>query len=687
MNSLPDSILFADTAKTALNPTTVYRIKERTGDKYIAEMDTMRLNFFNTTIIDGRGLSVAYTANIGSPAQSRIFVERNEESDFIFSYPFNYYITTPKNALFYDVKDPYTRLTYLRSGGQRNREEQFSGVLTSNFGSRLNVGIEFDYTYVLGHYTASANRQLYYRPFASYKSDRYEVFAYMRNHNYLNTESGGLTNDRYVTHPEEFTDNKRPIDPQSYPTRFTSTWNNVKGKQVFLSHRYNLGFYREMTDTERQDAEKKRELKKQIEEIRLKAQNEASEPIETNPSTTAPATSTPAAVTEEEEEEEIDAVFVPVSSIVHTFEYEGNARHFYSKFNGIDNAYFSAYNSVLYAPKDSLLSDYTDMWNVKNTIALSLREGFQDWAKFGLTAYVHFEKRRFTLPTDSMRTTTKYDEFSTYLGGVLSKQRGEILTYQARGEMCLVGSDLGEFSIEGEMRTRFKILGQHASIIANGHIKNLTPAFYMRHHHSRYFWWDNSLRNTQHLSLGGEIDLEQTRTRISANVTSLQNYIYFGTRGLPEQYSNNLQVITARLRQDFRYGALGWENELAWQLTSEHSILPLPVLTAYSNLYLDFTYAKVLNIQLGLDAHYFTAYRAPYYEPATQQFRNQDEKNVGNYPLINAYANFRLKQARFFIAGYNIGSLLITPTNYFSLLHYPLNPMLIKLGISVYFKN
>jgi len=524
----------------------------------------------------------------------------------------------------------------------------------------------------------------------------------MRNYNYLNTENGGLTNDRYITHPDDFTDNKRPIDRQSYPTRFTNTWNRNVGGQFYLTHRYNLGFYREMTEREKQEEALKQELRRRLEELRTKKENgqlpdgeaprrrpELDMPSQLPEQTSAENANifgeNPDATTQEEEEQ--DVVFVPVSSIIHTFEYEKQSRTFVSNYSQIDDDYLGRNDGQLYAPPDSAVHDYTKAWNIKNTVGLSLREGFQDWAKFGLTAFVHFEKRRFTLPVDSLRATTNYDEFSTYLGGELTKQRGKLLTYKARGEFCLVGSDIGEFNAEGELRTRFDIKGKEASLRAFGYLRNNTPAFYQRHHHSRYFWWDKNLRNTQRLLIGGELDLEQTQTRLSANVQSIQNYVYFGLDGTPQQYESNLQVIEARVRQDFRYKALGWESEAAWQLSSESSVLPLPSVAAYANLYLDFAYAHVLFIQLGVDAHYFSAYHAPYYEPATQQFQVQNEKNVGNYPVINAYANMRLKQARFFIAAYNIGSMLIEPANYFSMLHAPLNPMLIKLGISVYFNN
>ena len=695
--NIPDSLLYqnTDSSKISKNNTTAYMLTDKLGERYITPMDTQRLNFSNKSLIEGRGLAISYLANIGSPAQSRIFSEREEEGDFIFANVFNYYITKPTNALFYDVKIPYTRLTYLPQlfGDKNVSEEMFNGVLTTNFGKKINIGVDFDYTYVRGHYASNSNKMVSIRPFGSYLTDRYEMHTYFRNYNYLNSENGGISNNRYITHPDDFSEGKRPInDTKSFPTRYTNTWNRNKGNQFFLTHRYNLGFYRELTSQEKEEADKKKEEnKKRKEQQKLEEESEHShDDHDENAHAHQSGTSDIFSKNSEEslvEENVIDAIFVPVSSIIHTFEYEGNNRRFISNAGiGID----SCYNKNLYTPRDSSLNDFTEAWSLKNTIGLSLREGFQDWAKFGLTAYINFEKRRFTLPTDSARSNINYDEFSTYLGAELSKQQGKLLTYKARGEFCLAGSDLGEFRLEGDLSTKFNLMGKNASIKAMGYLKNLTPAFYMRHHHSRYFWWDLPLKNIQRFYVGGEVDIQQTRTKMSVGVESIQNFAYFGKTGAPEQHGSNLQVITARIKQDFRYKAFGWENEVAYQLSSEKSVLPLPDISAHTNIYLDFTYAKVLNIQLGADAHYFTSYFAPYYEPATQQFQiqyEQREKKVGNYPIINVYANFFLKQARFFVSAYNLGSLFISPPEYFSLPDYPLNPMMLKLGISFYLNN
>ena len=683
-NLPPDSLPYNQTDSSR---TKAYRLTDKLGERYLAPMDTQRINFSNSMLIEGRGLAMGYLANIGSPVQSRIFSERGEDNNFIFLNAFNCYRITPQNALFYDVKVPYTHLTYLPTlfGNKLNSEEMFTGVLTSNFGKKLNVGADWDFTFVRGQYAANSNKNFFYRPFANFLSDRYQAHAYFQNYEFLTTENGGLTNDRYISNPDDFIEGKRPInDTKSFPTRYNDTWNHIKGKQIFLTHRYNLGFYRELTEQEKGDAEKKKEERKknletQQQESLIDRANKRSDDDSKPSGFTDPFNED---TEKPDEKEEPDVVFVPVSSIIHTIEYENMNRLFTSNSRSIDTCY-----EQINTPVDSAIHDFTEAWTLKNTLGLSLREGFQDWMKFGLTAYVNFEKRRFTLPDDSARSIIQFDEFSTFLGAELSRQQGQILTYSAKGEFCLVGADLGVFRIEGDLKTRFLLMGKEASVKATGSIKNLRPAFYTRHYHTRYYWWDESFKNMQRVFVNGEVDIRQTRTRMNVGVESIQHFIYYGKSGQPEQFENNLQVVTARIKQDFRYKALGWENEVAYQLSSDKNVLPLPAISAYSNLYLDFTYAKVLNIQLGVDAHYFTSYFAPYYEPATQQFQTQDERKIGNYPIINAYVNFRLKQARFFVSGYNLSSLFITPTEYFSLLHYPLNPQLIKVGISFYMNN
>ena len=660
-----DSLLSPDSARIGVARINAYRLTDKLGDPYIAPMDTDRLNTADHTLMESRSLAGAYTANMGAPFQSRIFSERSEARDFIFADAFDGDILTPTNAYFYDVKVPYTNILYTRAGGSTKREEQLRGVITGNFGRKINLGADFNYTYSRGQYTSNNNKLLSYRLFGSYRSDRYEAFAHIRNLNFVTNENGGLTDDRYITDPDNFEDGRRGIDSKSFPTRFTETYNRLRGRDFFLTHRYNLGFYRRMTADE---ADRKRKRDERREKIRqLNAEKEGTADV--RPLTSRSQDDAP----DDDGGLHADEVFVPVASIIHTFEWEGFRRRFISNDAGIDPCYTHRFDTTTAHP-DDLQSART----FRNTFALSLREGFQKWAQIGLTAYISFENRRFEMPGDTARGVfqgrTKTDEYAAFLGAELSRTRSEWLTFRARGEFGLLGNDIGEIRLMGHVASRFRVFGREASIRAEGAFQNLRAPFYQRHFHSRYFMWDNDLHNTQRIYVGGVAEWEQTRTRISAGVENVTNYVYFGTDG------------TARLRQDFRYRAFGWDNEIIYQATGHDDIVPLPRLALYSNAYVVIHPVRVLTLQLGADVRYFTAYHAPYYEPATQQFQNQTEIKVGNYPLINAYANFHLRQARFFVMAYNLGRLFTDP-RYFSMPHYPLNPMVIKLGIAVTFNN
>ena len=71
---------------------------------------------------------------------------------------------------------------------------------------------------------------------------------------------------------------------------------------------------------------------------------------------------------------------------------------------------------------------------------------------------------------------------------------------------------------------------------------------------------------------------------------------------MPAQESGNIQVLSATLKQDFRLGILHLDNEVTWQKSSNETVLPLPQLSLYHNLYLLAKIAKkVLTVQLGAD--------------------------------------------------------------------------------------
>jgi len=217
-------------------------------------------------------------------------------------------------------------------------------------------------------------------------------------------------------------------------------------------------------------------------------------------------------------------------------------------------------------------------------------------------------------------------------------------------------------------------------------VTNTLPSFYMRHYHSNHFFWDNdNMEKEFRTRVEGELNIDHWGTNLRAGVENIKNYTYFNQKAVPEQYSGNIQILSATLKQNFRAGIFHLDNEVTWQKSSNETILPLPQLSIYSNLYILTKLAKkVLTVQLGADVRYFTKYNAPAYTPAVQQFHLQPENDrveIGGYPIVNIYANLHLKRTRLFAMYSHVNQGMGT-RNSFLVPHYPINPSLLKIGVS-----
>ena len=209
----------------------------------------------------------------------------------------------------------------------------------------------------------------------------------------------------------------------------------------------------------------------------------------------------------------------------------------------------------------------------------------------------------------------------------------------------------------------------------------------MNNYVSNHFIWRNDFGKIRRLRFGGILNLPHTGTNINVGAENIQNYIYFGPDCLPAQYGGSLQVFSVQLQQDFQWRALNWRNTVIYQTSSNEDVLPLPKLSVYSNLFLHFRVARVLEVQFGVDLDYYTRYHAPSYQPATMAFCNQKEIECGNYPFMNAYVNMKLSRARFFVLFSHVNQGMFGGNNYFSLPHYPLNPRRFQMGVVVDFVN
>jgi hypothetical protein len=256
--------------------------------------------------------------------------------------------------------------------------------------------------------------------------------------------------------------------------------------------------------------------------------------------------------------------------------------------------------------------------------------------------------------------------------------------------------------LDGSADLNVKILGDTAQLAVKAYLHRLNSTFYQRHFHSKHAWWDKGLEKETRTRLEAMLSYQKTRTKIRVAFDGMKNYTYFSNQytitddyGRKDntvavnQHTGNLSLLTLQLMQDISLGLFNWESVVTYQKSSNTSVLPVPDINIYTNLFLRFMVAKVLRIDLGADARYFTKYHAPDYSPLLGQFVVQDngENNtdVGGYPIINVYANMHLKHTRFFVMMTHVNAG--DGGNRFFVPHYPLNGMILRLGLSWNFFN
>lgn len=721
----------------------VWTVDSRFGDRKAAQLDTLSHMYMNTIFTSGLRGEYNITGNLGSPRQARVFVDRQVGSQFLFTDPYDYFITPVSDFHFTNTLSPFTNLTYNNCGDRTNGEDHFTAKFGVNAGKRLGVGFKFDYLYGRGYYDSQSTSHFDYTMYGSYLGDRYQAHLLMSTNHQKVTENGGITNDNYITHPESFNES---FNTSEIPTMLARNWNRNDNQHIFFTQRYSVGFKHKVPMTAEEIAARKFAMASQLEAKQRRAKAEAArkarqegEDVDED-DVKAPATfagrpdnakigvrakrdslandsvagglqapnrlavngkAAADSLLAKTQEAKVDTSwlkdeYVPVTSFIHTLDFN-NYRRIYEAYQTPADYYLHRYNVAEKLTGDSIY-DKTTHWSLRNTFAISMLEGFNKWAKAGLKLFGTHELRHFTLP-DSLAMRS-WNENALSVGAQLIKAQGRTLHYNVTGELGVAGVNAGEIHVDGGIDVNFPLWKDTMTLAASGFYHHEKPSFYYRHYQGRHFWWDDDdLSMVDHFRVQGVLRYQKTRTTLRVAFDEMKNYTYFATTYTTSdagrlanavevrQAGDPISVFTAELKQDFTLGPLNWETVATVQKSTNEDALPLPLVNVYTNLYLRFKIAHVLKCDFGADVRYFTKYKAPDYVPAIGQYAvqaNDVKTEIGNYPLVNVYANFHLKHTRFFAMMSHVNA---SSGGYFFAPHYPLNGRVFRFGVSWNFFN
>lgn len=621
-------------------------------------VDTSYMHLPMRDVLNDYSISNLTNANLISPTQSRIYFDRERRVDFIFADAYAPYIIAPQNVKFYHTTTPYSSVGYKKGFVTDLDQNDISFMFTGNVTRRTNLGMTIDYLNSYGRFASQEGKTVFGSVFGSYNGDHYSLQAAFTWNTLSNFENGGLLN------PSDLQGN---LEPEDMPVKMQgmSAFRYLSG---YLNHYYSICVERERKVNYRERDEEGKWVKK----------------------------------------DSIKIEYVPVTTFRHVFETVDATKRYVEK-----RANQGYYPNIYRNPTTT--KDTASCLTIKNTLSVTFEEEFNTWLKFGAMVYATNEVQRHMSPIgqaielpvlgdspfgypDSLFfpstmhavPDTLYGERwtnNTYIGAALYKNRGKHIHYGFDGNVCLLGYKLGEFQVNGHLDAGFRLGKDSMTLAAKAYIKNETPDFYLQRYRSNHYQWDNDFSKTYRFYVGGEVayPTKWIKPKLNVSFENITRYIYFAEDGMPQQVDGSIQVLAADLQLNITTPWVNLDNNVVYQHSSS-AALPLPALIMYNNLYYHGTWVKALDVQMGVDMRFFTKYYAPILNPALGQFCVQNQEQVGNYPVMNVYANFYVKHIRLkLFAQYQHFNASFMNKQYFAMPGYPMAPDMFRAGLSWHF--
>jgi hypothetical protein len=312
--------------------------------------------------------------------------------------------------------------------------------------------------------------------------------------------------------------------------------------------------------------------------------------------------------------------------------------------------YPKTYINYIQAPdKDSLYNEIQWKEYAHQTGLKGIYKGFN---------YRAYLKQRYWSAYNPVEDASK-DRLENTLGIVLEQSIGATIDFTAQGEY-LVGSD-------------YLLKAQVASPYFKLNVKHLyvSPNLASTWTYNTSFRWKNSFDNTLSDELDAEFNVGKSNFYVhpGALIQRISGLVYFDAKGNAAQSNEGIAIFRPRMAIGGKFGKWNWFTKAYLNTQSGPDIFRSPDLVFQGNLSVDLQYKKLLYTQIGLDFHHQSAYFAPAYQPAIQQYILQNDLKVPGFTQVDAYLTLRINRVRVFFKYGNALQGLLDTNHYTAYLH------------------
>lgn len=529
---------------------------------------------------------------------------------------FNY--MTPNDIHYYSVATPITDL-YFKSVMEQG--QTLDAFITVNTSERLNFSLAYKGLRSLGKYINQLSSTGNFRFTTSYNTinKRYYANFHFVGQDILNGENGGITN------PNDFEDEGSEFKNRArLEVYFKDAQSFLKGKRLFLDHSFRIN---------PKDAQNNLYLTHQF--------NYEYQYFEYSQPTVAST---------------ITASDGTTSTLIRFGEaYVSSNIHDQNRYNRMYNKVGAVYENKTLGKFQFFAEDFR---------------------------YNYYFNKILILETETIPGSLS-DEINN-IGGqyeyLKNKWKGKFIYSNSISDVPMSNLDANlEYKVNDKNKLSFRY--QNINKIPD-HIYNLHQSSYVAYN------WFHDFNNEKINAISVNADTQWASASLS--VQTLNDYLYFsdhGTNGqqlvTPDQYSKTIKYLSLKIGREFHFWKLALDNTLLYQkVDQEDDILNVPQFVTRNTLYFSdyFFKKKPLYIQTGITFNYFTKYYANEYNPVIGEFFVQNQKEIGNFPMLDFFVNARVRQTRFYLKAEHFNSAM-TGNDYYSSPGYPYRDFMVRFGL------
>jgi hypothetical protein len=611
----------------------------------------------------------------GSPMMYYDYFKRQEEDNVIFYTPYQGYSYTPETLPQYNTKTPHTDLAYWGTlFANKEKEESCVKILTTqNITPELNLTLEYHQFGGNGMLRREDTDNRTAVISTNYLGKRYLMHAGYIYNKIQRSENGGIYDFKMIR--------DTTVDAREIDVHLREASNLLKKNTLFLDQTYRIPI--SFLDKEAR-LKKKEELLKQARRDSIMASGDS--------------TAIAALMMEEEIEREKAAedpqpaeqinTEITTAFIGHSSEYSVIRKTYTDKIAETDSAGRAFYNDRFYI---NPLSSYDSLRVMRFENRAFIR--LQPWKNDAIVSRLdvgigdkllnYFSFR----PTDYIEGQHNVVRNSMYTYAGANGQYQKYLTWNAKGQYTFLGSEVNDFSIDGNMALNFYPFrrDKKSPLTVRAHFETSLkePDYYEEHLYTNHYKWDNDFSKISTTKIEGSVSIPRWKMDAKIGYALLNNNIYYDTLGIVRQNTDPMSVITASLRKDFNLMGFHFDHKVLLQFSSNEDVLPLPAVALNFRYYFQFNVVRnVMKMQLGAHGTLTTKWYASAYNPVLGVFHNQQDEKFGGTPIIDVFANIQWKGASLFVKFVNLNMGWPTKkADYFTADGYIYSQKAIKFGI------